>query len=185
MGSERLSRLLALAAFLVGLYFLVPVNPDPPGGLALRTAAALVLLLCLAAGVANEVRSSARDDQRVDGLVGAIITVLTVFALGFYALAVHQPGEFTGLETRVDALYFSASTMLTIGYGDVHAAGQTARGLVLVQMVFDVIFVATAAGLLSARVRQAAADRAQREVQPRAAGADARLRRPRLRRRPR
>jgi len=182
MGSGRLSRLLALAAFLVGLYFLVPVNPDPPGGMALRTAAALVLLLCLAAGVATEVRSSARDDQRVDGLVAAIVTVLTVFALGFYALEVHQPGEFDGLETRVDALYFSASTMLTIGYGDVHAAGQTARGLVLVQMVFDVIFVATAAGLLSARVRRAAADRAHRP--PPEPGAGPRLRRVRsLRRR--
>lgn len=163
MATERWLRMLALVTLLLGLYFLVPVNQDPSGGLPFRTAAALAVLVCLGAGVAAELRRSARDDtQRADGLVGAIVAVLTVFALGFFALEVHQPGQVAGLETRVDALYFSASTMLTIGYGDVHAVGQQARALVLAQMVFDVIFVATAAGLLSTRVRQAAADRARR-----------------------
>jgi voltage-gated potassium channel len=38
----------------------------------------------------------------------------------------------------------------------VHAAGQTARALVLVQMVFNVVFVATIVALLSTRVKQVA-----------------------------
>jgi voltage-gated potassium channel len=53
------------------------------------------------------------------------------------------------------------TTMTTVGTGDVHAAGQVARALVLVQMVFNVVFVATIATLLSTRVRLAAESRAQ------------------------
>jgi voltage-gated potassium channel len=61
------------------------------------------------------------------------------------------------LHTRTDALYFTLSTLTTIGFGDVHAVGQVARVLVIVQMIFDVVFVAAVAatlrGHLSSRIR--------------------------------
>ncbi len=41
------------------------------------------------------------------------------------------------------------TTLLTIGYGDIHAAGQAARALVLVQMVFNVAILATASTTLT------------------------------------
>jgi hypothetical protein len=161
---ERWLGLLGLVTLMTSLYFGFPVERDPWGGLALRTVAAALLLAALAMGVVVQLRRSVSDaERRVNGLVGAIVAVLLVFALAFFALSVHQPEEIGGIRTRVDALYFSASTMMTIGYGDVHAVGQTARALVLVQMVFDAIFVAAAAGLLSARVRRVASERAQRE----------------------
>ena len=97
----------------------------------------------------------------IDGLVMAIATVTLVFALAFYVVEVRNPQQIDGLETRLDALYFTASTMLTIGYGDVHAAGQAARALVLLQMVFNVVFVAAAAGLLTSRVRRVATARVE------------------------
>ena len=128
------------------------------------TVVLFLLLAALALGIVVQLRRSVSDShRRVNGLVGAIVAVLLVFALAFFTMSVHRPEEIDGVDTRVDALYFSASTMMTIGYGDVHAVGQTARGLVLVQMVFDAIFVAAAAGLLSARVRRVASERAQRE----------------------
>lgn len=158
----RWMRLVGLVLILVGVFFVVPIRDDPPGGLLLHTATAVLLLGCLALVVVAQLRRSIRDQRRTDGLVGSIVAVLLVFALAFYALAVHRPDELTGIRTRLDALYFSASTMMTIGYGDVHANGQTARALVLVQMVFDAVFVAAAAGLLTARLRRVAAAHAQR-----------------------
>ena len=82
------------------------------------------------------------------------------FALGFYVLAQRNPAQIIDLHTRVDALYFTMSTLTTVGFGDVHATGQTARVLVLVQMVFNIVFVTTAAALLSSRIRSVAAERA-------------------------
>jgi hypothetical protein len=162
----------------VAVYFVVPVREDPVGGMAFRAAATSLLLAALAAVVVVEVRQAlVNEDGPVDRLIAAIALVWVVFALAFYVLNLHRPDELTGLETRVDALYFAASTMLTVGYGDVHASGQLARGLVLVQMVFDVAFVATAGAVLSARMRS----RAERRAVDRGDVRGRRPRRPRTR----
>jgi voltage-gated potassium channel len=161
MGWTRGLRLIGVVGLILALYALVPVSRDPHGGLPLRVAVTVVLVAALTAGLLWQLRASVTDgDRRVDGLVAAIVTVLTVFALAFYVLQLRDPGQLAGLHTRLDSLYFSASTMLTVGYGDVHAVGQIARAVVLLQMVFDVVFVATAVTLLSSRVRRAAAARA-------------------------
>src|SRR5689334_11075793 len=97
--------------------------------------------------------SLADEDRHLDGLILAILAVWVVFALAFYILAAHQAGQVAGLSTKLDSLYFAATTMLTIGYGDVHATGQLARGMVLVQMLFDVVFVAMGVSVLNAQVR--------------------------------
>ncbi len=120
------------------------------------------MLVGLVLGVLYQLRTHIDDtSRRLDGLVAAIVVVVVVFALAFYVLNVRYPDELTGMYTRIDALYFTASTLATVGYGDVHAVGQTARAMVLVQMIFNFVFVATAAGLLSARVRSAVEQRAQ------------------------
>jgi hypothetical protein len=98
--------------------------------------------------------------RTTDALVLALAVGVLVFALGFYAIEQHDHGQIPGLRTRVDALYFTMATVLTIGYGDVHAQGQLARGVVLVQMVFDVVVLGAAATTLTARLRRTAASKA-------------------------
>ncbi len=160
MRPARWVRLAAVTALFLAVYFVVPVSADPHGGPVLRAVVTVVLFLLLAASVVTQLRLSVADEaHHLDGLITAIIAVWVVFALTFYVLATRQHGQVAGLETRLDSLYFTASTMLTIGYGDVHATGQVARGLVLLQMLFDVVFVATAAGMISSRVRTAAVRR--------------------------
>ena len=75
----------------------------------------------------------------------AMMLILLVMAasLTFFLLNQISPDEVTGLETRTDALYFTLSTMATVGYGDVHAEGQVARALVCVLIVFNVVVVAS------------------------------------------
>ena len=65
--------------------------------------------------------------------------------------------EFVSLETKTDALYFALTTLATVGFGDVHAEGQIARTLVIIQMVFNVVVLTRAAqALLASRaVRRA------------------------------
>jgi len=50
------------------------------------------------------------------------------------------------------------ATLTTVGYGDVHAAGQVARVVVTCQLVFNVVVIATGASVLArvfgARVRE-------------------------------
>lgn len=153
MRWDRAVMLAGVVVLLLALYFLVPVSADPVGGLWLRVGVTVAAGCLLAVVLARQLIRHARDlDRNVDGLVAVIVVVLVVFALAYYILEVHRPGQMEGVRTRLDALYFSAATMLTIGYGDAHPAGQVARGFALVQMVFDVVFVAAAVRLLSGRV---------------------------------
>jgi voltage-gated potassium channel len=163
----HVARLVVIGLLVLALYFVVPVDSNPYGGPALRVGVAVLLFAALATAVVGQVqRSLADQDRRLDGLICAILGVWVVFALAFHLLAVHQRDQVEGLHTKIDALYFTASTMLTIGYGDVHATGQVARGLVLFQMLFDVVFVATAATTLNAHVRRRVS-RSQRQPDPR------------------
>ena len=76
-----------------------------------------------------------------------MLLVLLVMAasLTFFLLDQVQPGQVEDLDTRTDALYFTLSTMATVGYGDVHAEGQLARALVCALIVFNVVVVAALA----------------------------------------
>jgi len=157
----RWGRLTTGLTLVVVLYFAVPVQGDAARTMAARIVISVLVLAALAYAVLIQVRLQlVVDDRRVDGLVLALAIGVLVFALGFYALELHDPGQIPGLHTRLDALYFTMSTVLTIGYGDVHAHGQLARGIVLVQMVFDVVVLAAAATTLTTRVKQTAASRA-------------------------
>jgi voltage-gated potassium channel len=158
---KRWLRLVGLTGLIVVLYFAVPVSLSPHRENILRVGISLLTLAGLALGIVWQLRLHLDDaSRRIDGLIISIVLVVVVFAHAFFVLDQNDPSQIAGLHTRLDALYFAMTTLTTVGTGDVHAAGQTARALVLVQMIFNVVFVATIATLLSARVRQAAESRA-------------------------
>jgi hypothetical protein len=79
-----------------------------------------------------------------------------VFALGYYVLDEHSSQQMSGMSTRTDALYFTVATLTTVGFGDVHAQGQIARFLVILQLLFDVVFVAALVSTVVGSVRSRA-----------------------------
>ena len=75
-----------------------------------------------------------------------------VFAASYWAMATRH-GQFVGLATRLDALYFTGITMATVGYGDIHPSGQLARGVVLVQLVYTFAFLVGGVAAVRTRAR--------------------------------
>jgi voltage-gated potassium channel len=150
----------SLAAILV-VYFAVPVRTDQP---AARLVGGVALTLVGVAGVAAVVIQEARRERagRDRGLRGlhlilALELVLVGFAFAYYLLAVNAAGQFLGIGTRLDALYFSAVTTTTVGYGDVAPVGQAARAVVTTHLIFNVAFVAIVGGLIRRRMGLAGA----------------------------
>ena len=134
-------------------YFVVPVNADnAPVGVLLGAVLAIAGLAAVTWVIVDEVQRAERR-LRLAHLLLALELVVVIFSLAYYWVAVHLPGEFIGLVTRLDALYFALTTVATVGYGDVSAAGQLGRLLVSIQLVFNLVFVAALAGLLQGRVR--------------------------------
>jgi voltage-gated potassium channel len=69
-------------------------------------------------------------------------------------------GEFVSLHTKTDGLYFSVSTLATVGFGDVHASGQLARIAVTLQIVFNLVFLGAAIATITGMWRERARRRA-------------------------
>jgi hypothetical protein len=159
---RRWGRLVVGCGLIVLAYFYLPLTREE---VVHSEATTVVIMLVAVVGMAFLVLLEVRnqidygEDRRIDRLVVAVVVVLVGFSLIFYLLNRAQPGQVAGLDTRLDALYFTLSTLSTIGYGDVHAAGQLARGLVVLQIVFNLVILTTAARLVSEKFRTAAHER--------------------------
>lgn len=154
----------SLVAILVA-YYAWPVH-ESGGGLVLSMLLTLLGIGVLAWAIAGQIRGLLMDGESVGfpALVTLLGTVVVVFAFGYYRMEVVDPAQMAGLRTKTDSLYFTMQMLTTVGLGDVHATGQLARKLALVQMLFDVVFVAAAGSLLANRVREQV--RASREPGP-------------------
>jgi voltage-gated potassium channel len=149
---SSLGRLATGTAGLLLVFFTLPLAVEENVVFrALGTVAGLALATVV---IVQQVRHQWRSEgSPLWGLGLAVVGGLLAFALADYVIAVNQPGEFVGLSTRLDALYFALTTLATVGYGDIHAQGQLARGVVSVQLAFNILVLATAGSVLATQLR--------------------------------
>jgi hypothetical protein len=144
---------LALPMGVLLAYFVMPENAESgPVGVLLGAILSIVGLAAVTWVVVDEVQRAEKRLQ-LSHLLLALELVVVIFAAVYFGVAANRPGEFVGLQTRLDALYFSLTTVATVGYGDISASGQLARLVVSVQLVFNLVFVAALVGLFQGRVR--------------------------------
>jgi voltage-gated potassium channel len=111
---------------------------------------------------AHRLRAVGASDTPVLEAFEALALLLTLLMTGFAAVYYgmnHADDQFRGLDTRVDAIYFTVTTLSTVGFGDITAASQKARVAVTVQMVFDLAFLGIAVRVLTATARRRAGTR--------------------------
>lgn len=131
-----------------------------------------VLLFCVGLGVLGFlillfIRRLLREgaEERARGLVLMMCLAVLFFSYSDVILA-REPGQFAGLHSRTDAIYFTVSTLATVGFGDIHASGQAARAAVTVQILFNLVFIGAAASVITGMMR----GRAQRRLHHHGAG---------------
>ncbi|GAA4828630.1 potassium channel family protein [Actinomycetospora corticicola] len=148
---------------LVVLYYVVPLGGDRADPMLwVRLAVVLVGFVVLGRAIARRVARHSDDTtsgRGVEGLLVAVVAGVLFAAAADYLVATTQQGQFDGLATRTDALYFALSTLTTVGFGDIHPVGQMARAVVIAQLLFDVIVIATAAGVIARQARRRAGTR--------------------------
>lgn len=129
-------------------YYVVPLEADR--SLWVRS---VVLAAVLGILIVLTVRQLQRYSDPVGRLILVLVAVIMSLSVVCYLLAT-VPGQFEGLETRTDALYFTIVTMATVGYGDIHPIGQTSRAVMVLTVSFSMVFVATLASTIVSRLRE-------------------------------
>ena len=80
----------------------------------------------------------------------AVVMMIALIVIGFasiYAALSRHGEEFADIHTKLDAVYFTVTTVATVGYGDLAPSGQIARAVAIIQMVVDILVIGVAARL--------------------------------------
>jgi voltage-gated potassium channel len=143
-----------LMAAATAVYYLIPVPTLGHGAwTVLFFAGAGVLGVLILAAMRRLLRAG--EDAGIRGLV-LLLTLTVLFFSWADASVAKLPGEFADLHGRTDALYFNISTLATVGFGDIHPAGQLARAAVTLQIVFNLVFLGAAVSMISSTFRRRA-----------------------------
>jgi len=135
---------------MLALYAVIPVpgHREPMGLTVLVALAGLGGLTFAFVTLANRARlSTDQTAVRLEAVVAVLYAFIVFTSLVYLGLA-SSKGQFTGLHNRVDALYFTMSTIATVGFGDVHATGEVSRAVVTVQIFLDLIIVGLVARII-------------------------------------
>jgi len=85
------------------------------------------------------IRSSHPRLRTIEALATILPPFLVLFATAYYRMAGASAANFNQSLTRTDAIYFTVTVFATVGFGDITAVSQTARIVVTVQMLLDLL----------------------------------------------
>jgi voltage-gated potassium channel len=172
-SARRWRRLIGLAAFrslaaaivLVVLYYVLPLDHTKNVPVTLT-----VGLVILAVGIVWQLRVISRAAhpglRAIEALATTLPLFLLLFASAYFVMARSSPANFsTHSLTRTDALYFTVTVFSTVGFGDITAASQTARVVVIVQMLLDLLALGLVVRAFVSAVKSAR-QQAAPDVQP-------------------
>lgn len=138
---RSLLRSLGVVAVLLGGFAVLPLRGHRWWvGIGLGVA----LLVAIAPLTFSRLRKVLGSDRPVAEALEAVVQLFALLVVGFASIyfAMNRDGtQVEGVETRLDALYFTVTTLATVGFGDLVPVSQAARLVVTGQIVSDLIFV--------------------------------------------
>jgi voltage-gated potassium channel len=136
-------RILVTTVGLLVLYALVPAAGRSGAGALVGLIIGLVVFVAL---IGWQIRAIARAEhpvaRAVEVIALALPMLMVVFAFTYLSISRADPGSFSEHLDRIDAIYYTVSTISTVGFGDIAAESSAARILVTIQMLFDLALIA-------------------------------------------
>ena len=149
------ARSAGVVAVIVTTYYLVPVDDVTTLAAVLRILGATVVIAVV---VMMQIRAVSSADQpqlrAVEGLAAAVTLMVVLFAAAYVSLSSRDPTAFSEPLGRTGALYFTMTTLTTVGFGDITARTDGARIAVMVQMVYNVAVIGLAVKLILGTARR-------------------------------
>jgi hypothetical protein len=135
-------RTIATIALVVAIYYLVPLDHRADTVTGAKFAIAAIALAVIVAWQIRRIIESKRPVARaVEAIAFTVPLYILLFAATYFLLARAHTTAFGASLTRTDAMYFSTTVFTTVGFGDITAKTETARVVVTVQMMLDLVFL--------------------------------------------
>src|SRR5664279_2552997 len=134
-------------------YYFVPVAQDdhPVWRWAVFVVGLGKLVFLIVRQLRKQLTAGPDPGVRVHTLITMLYPVVALFALAYYVIQITDPTQFVDLATRTDSLYYTVITLGTVGYGDVHAVGQVARVVTMIQVAFDLVVIGALIAVATSR----------------------------------
>ena len=153
LALQILSNFLVLVSALL-FYYYVPISLDEPHPILeiiTFVVGLVVLIVLIVRQLMKQLAAGPDPGVRVRSLLTLLYPVVVLFALTYYVIAHANPAQFEGIATRTDSLYYTVVTLGTVGYGDVHAVGQLAKWVTIIQVAFDLVVIGALIAVASSR----------------------------------
>ena len=127
-----------IAAVLVVLYYVLPLDRPWDSDTAVRLLIGLVVVAGVVVWGVKIITGARYPGLRAAEALGLSIPLyLLLFASTYFVMERASAASFTEPLTRTDALYFTVTVFTTVGFGDIAAKSETARIVLIVQMLAD------------------------------------------------
>ena len=146
---------LLVTTVLVVLYYLLPLDRPLDTGTAVRLLIGLLIFAGLTVWQVRAIAGARYPGLRAAETLGLIVPFyLLLFASTYFLMERASAANFTQPLTRTDALYFSVTVFATVGFGDIAAKSETARVVLIVQMLADLALLGAGVRVLLGAVRR-------------------------------
>ena len=155
-------RSLLIAAVLVAVYYLLPLDRPWDAATAIRLLVGLLVIAAVITGGVKITAGSPYPGVRAAETLALILPFfMLLFASTYFLMARAFAASFTQPLTRTDALYFTVTVFTTVGFGDITAKSETARVVLIVQMLADLVLLGAGIRVLLGAVQRGRERRSQ------------------------
>ena len=144
-----------VATVLVVLYYVLPLDRPWDSDTAVRLLIGLVVFAGVMVWHIRAIANARYPGLRASEALGMIIPLyLLLFASTYFVMERNSAASFTQPLTRTDALYFAVTVFSTVGFGDITAKSETARIVLIVQMLADLAVLGAGVRVLLGAVQR-------------------------------
>jgi len=144
------------------VYWLLPIQDRVSASWGIRLVGGLLLIGGVLAWQVWSISRSTRPILRaVRGITVSFAIFVLVFASTYLGMSHQEPTSFNDVLSKLDALYFTVTVIATVGFGDLVPRSDLARSITTVQMVLDLVFIATAGRFLITTATRRRAERGE------------------------
>ena len=153
--------------FVIGAFCVLPIGHESGLRAFVRLGLDIALIGAVFAWQIRRISVAELPELRAVEALGIVIVVFLVLFSGIYLAMSHDaPRTFSQALDHIQALYFTITIFSTVGFGDITPRTDTARVLVSIQMLLDLVIIGAAVRLIFSAARSRIAPTSTAGVPP-------------------